>query len=391
MDVTVRLRLPENSIERGSFYVVKYDSSFYQGRPKRVLDTSEIIKVENFFCPITSLSVDSTMALQAGEYIVIPFTEAKDYAGPFTINAYSKDIDSIDFIKLPKSDKPEDTWTELSIEGQWTEQTAGGGDILTLAWTKNPQYVLTLTKSADVAIVLSQDNTAQSIGFYVIKQTDVNHQAVSYDEEIARTDGFKYTCSIGTKLPRLPGPGSYVIIPATFDPDIVGQFVVNIYSGDSDATLKFMDKQWNARKEITSEWTEQNSGGAPNFDTFAQNPQFSLKVSASPSNSAVSLLVQLIQDSVRFEEASIGFLILKRDPENKALLTQEEITEPSVAGKPNGWVQKMDVVCSLEVPETGGNYVIIPSTFKQGVTRPFQLIVYADTDIELSQIEGKQE
>jgi hypothetical protein len=55
MDVTLKLRQPESATIRASFCVVHYDE-FYNERCKVVLDQNEIVKVDNFFSPITAVS-----------------------------------------------------------------------------------------------------------------------------------------------------------------------------------------------------------------------------------------------------------------------------------------------------------------------------------------------
>eukprot|EP01113_Clastostelium_recurvatum_P034517 TRINITY_DN468_c0_g1_i3.p1 TRINITY_DN468_c0_g1~~TRINITY_DN468_c0_g1_i3.p1 ORF type:complete len:586 (+),score=151.09 TRINITY_DN468_c0_g1_i3:26-1783(+) len=396
MEVTLRLRLPESGVERGSFYVVRYDDKFYQGRKKVVMDNTEIIKVESFFCPITAYSVDSTMFLNAGDYIVVPFTEAKDFVGDFTINAYAKEMDGIDFVYLPKKEadadigKPGGRWAEKHLEGEWTAETAGGGDILTLAWSRNPQYLLTLSDTAEVAVVLSQEDNVKSIGFYVIKQQDSTHRAISYDNEVGRTDGFKYVCAIGAHFPRLVGPASYVIIPATFEPELTGAFRVSVYSSDPNMTLEPSTHGWKHSKQAEGKWEGATAGGAPNVETFINNPQFTLRVPPGPPG---PVLVQLVQEASRFEEASIGFLVVGRAADASGKVAQSDLfkqKDPSnpvltegIVAQPEGWVQKMDVLCRLALGEEGGQFVVIPSTFKAGVDRPFALLAYGDRELNL--------
>lgn len=56
-------------------------------------------------------------------------------------------------------------------------------------------------------------------------------------------------------------------------------------------------------------WTEGQAGGSPNNATFTNNPQYSL--SFKESDKPINILIQLVQESAHYEEASIGFLVIK--------------------------------------------------------------------------------
>jgi len=344
------------------------------------LDTTDIVKVENFFCPIIAHSVDSLQTYEAGEYAIIPFPEEPGYAGAFTINVHSKNMDAIDFVKLPKSEKH--TWKELSVQGEWREDSSGGGDILGLGWQKNPQFQLTLSRAGDAAVVLAQDDNNKSVGFYVIRHND-SHKAVEYTNEAEKTPSFKYSCSTGVKL-RALAAGSYVVIPATYEPGLTGPFQLLAYTDDNDSTFAPLVNEWKFRKEIKAEWKDKTSGGSPNNDTFTNNPQFGLTV--AQVDKPVHMLFQLVQEAAHFEETSIGFLVIKR-AEERARVEQGQITADSVFAKPEGWAPKIDVVCSATVnPDDTRTFIIIPSTFKPEINRSFQLVVYSDDEFSMEQL-----
>jgi hypothetical protein len=379
--ISVKLRLHEEAKTRASFYVVKYDD-FYNGRQKVVLDTSEIIKVDNFFCPISSQSVDATLDLDEGEYIVVPFPETPGYCGEFTLAVSTKDMDNIDLVKLPKSDNHK--WKEFELDGEWTEENSGGGDILGLEWRKNPQYLLTLTKASDVCIVLRQEENSMSIGFYIVKQIDVDKKVVDYEEEVAKTESFKSLCSTGVMIAKLP-EGNFVIIASTFEPGTKGKYHLYVYSDDHLSTVTPLTTEWCHRIELKGEWKDETAGGSPNNPTFTNNPQFRLCI--PQVDHGVKILVQLVQESSHFEETGIGFLVIKRSDEGKQRLGEGDVRPEDIRAKPAGWMQKIDVVCRTAI-EPGENrvYTIIPSTFKAGVNRSFYLNVFSDDQFLLDLI-----
>jgi len=379
-DVTIKLRQPEELIQRASFYVVHYDG-FYNGRRKVVLDTSEIVKIDNFFCPITAISVDSTMPLVKGRYLIIPYAETIGYTGAFTLAVSGKTMDDLDLYKIPKD--PAEDWHQMRLEGEWTDVTAGGGDILGLNWRKNPQYVLTLTRPSDVCVAIEQDENTRSIGLYVVKLVDKGKKVVDYSDEVGKTDSFKYLCSSGLKIPNLEA-GQYVVIPCTFDADVIGPFRIITYVNDGDAGFALLTGQWQHVKELKGAWEEGLAGGSPNNTTFTNNPQY--YITFPESDKPIDILFQLVQESAHYEEASIGFLVVKaKNQESKKLTAEDGFTTEDIFCKPEGWVPKVDVVCRATIApdQKDRTFVIIPSTFKPDIHRSFQLNVYSDGDFTL--------
>jgi len=380
-DVSIKLRQPEDSTQRASFYVVHYDE-FYNGKRKVILDTSEVVKIDNFFCPITALAVSSVMQLAKGRYVVIPYTETSPFNGSFTLAVATKNMDDIGFQKIPKN--PADDWKALRVAGEWTMSNSGGGDILGLNWRKNPQYQLQLTQQSDVCVAIEQDENLRSIGVYVVKQIDAGKKVVDYSEEVGKTDSFKYLCSSGLKIPKLEA-GSYVVIPCTFDAEVLGPFRLVAYVTDPNASLTIVDTEWKHAKEIKGAWTEGQAGGSPNnLNTFANNPQFYLEF--ADSDRPANILIQLVQESAHYEEASIGFLAIHAKNGSQRV-AGGEFTGEGVFCKPKGWVPKVDVVCRATIePSEPRKFVLIPSTFHPNVLRSFQLNVYADAEFSLEAI-----
>jgi len=267
--------------------------------------------------------------------------------------------------------------TSLRVEGEWTESTSGGGDILGLNWRKNPQYQLTLSQLSDVCVAIEQDENTRSIGIYVVKQIDVGKKVVDYDAEVGKTDSFKYLCSSGLKIPKLPA-GSYVLIPCTFDASVIGPFHLVTYVKDPIASIAKVEGEWKFTKELRAGWTEGLAGGSPNNITFTKNPQFALTF--QDTDHPVDILIQLVQESAHYEEASIGFVVVKPKNGVKKFEGEESFSNDDIFCKPEGWVPKVDVVCraTIAADQKDRTFIIIPSTFKPEVIRSFQLNVYSE-------------
>lgn len=378
-DVTIKLRQPEASQVRASFCVVHYDE-FYSERRKVILDQNEIVKIDNFVAPLVAVSVTSTMHISKGRYVVIPFTESVPATGDFTLAVSAKNMDDLSFYKIPKS--AAEDWDVLRLAGEWNAHTAGGGDILGLNWRKNPQYQLKIhAAKSDVCIVIEQDDITRCVGLYVVKQIDIGKKVVDYSDEVGKTDNFKFICSSGLKIPRLAA-GSYVIIPATYESEVFGPFRLAAYVNDPNASLGLITSEWNITKEVRGAWAEGLAGGSPNNTaTFTKNPHYALTF--RPSQNPFNILIQLVQESAHYEEASIGFIVVKT-PKVAKKIVGADLTNDDIYCKPEGWVPKVDVVCRATVePDHCRTFVIIPSTFRPDIFRSFQLNVYSDEDFSL--------
>jgi len=261
--------------------------------------------------------------------------------------------------------------------------TSGGGDILGLNWRKNPQYQLDFRMTSDVCVCIEQDENTRSIGIYVVKQIDVGKKVVDYSDEVGKTDSFKYLCSSGLKIPKQPA-GSYVIIPCTFDAEVLGPFRLRVYVNDPNATITIVETEWKRVKELRGSWMEGLAGGSPNNLTFTKNPQFALHF--SNTDHPVDILIQLVQESAHYEEASIGFLVVRaKEGEKKKVEEDDSFTQEDIFCKPEGWVPKVDVVCraTIALDQKDRTFIIIPSTFKPDIHRSFQLNVYAEGEFTL--------
>jgi hypothetical protein len=101
---------------------------------------------------------------------------------------------------------------------------------------------------------------------------DVGKKVVDYSEELGKTDSFKYLCSSkyplisplsiylvpnwiigGLKIPKLAA-GSYVVIPCTFDAEVLGPFRLVTYVTDPNASLTIVEAEWKHAKEVKV-WT----------------------------------------------------------------------------------------------------------------------------------------
>ncbi|CAH2061913.1 unnamed protein product, partial [Iphiclides podalirius] len=144
-------------------------------------------------------------------------------------------------------------WEMSVFEGEWVRGVTAGGcrNYLETFW-KNPQYTVTL-KDVDegddenkctIIVALMQKNRRSqrhqgleclTIGFAVYRLPDYGHVPRPLD-----LNYFKYNASVGRSQAFINlrevsarfklEPGSYVIVPSTFEPDEEGEFLLRVFS-----------------------------------------------------------------------------------------------------------------------------------------------------------------
>ncbi|KYR02538.1 calpain-like cysteine protease [Tieghemostelium lacteum] len=378
----IKLRQPKGIDQRVSFFVINYDS-FYNGSKKVILDTTnDIKKVDNFTCPIPASSIDCSIELEKGQYIIIPYAETFGFKGSYKLNIDSEKLDQLELNLLPKSEELQ--WKEITIDGLWKSENNGGADINVVTnWTKNPQYLFNLSKKSRACVLLSQDDNEKSIGFYVIKQVDQGKRAIEFRDTVGKTESFKFVCSAGCTMTL--EQGNYIVIPSTFDSGIEGAFHLTLFTDDREATFAPLTSEWKEVEQAKGTWVGKSAGGAPNNgEKFFHNPQFHLKV--EPSSEEQTLVIQLIQDSTIADE-SIGFVVLTREDHSKPQ-SADTFQNEMIFVKTNSWEQRNDISCKLIVkPDQSRDFTIIPSTFKEGVNRSFRIQVFSEISVNLDEIE----
>lgn len=158
-------------------------------------------------------------------------------------------------------------WHAQMFEGAWIRgSTAGGCRNNLQTFAMNPQYIITLTDPDDeddeenctVIVALMQKNKRSAkkyqmgsseltIGFAIyalrdgVYQSDpVGASSPRFRQQLLNTDFFKYNCSIArsptyinlrevTSRFKLP-PGTYAIIPSTFDKGEEGEFILRVWT-----------------------------------------------------------------------------------------------------------------------------------------------------------------
>ncbi|XP_061381006.1 calpain-B-like isoform X7 [Danaus plexippus] len=174
---------------------------------------------------------------------------------------FTSNFDRVEICNLnPDSLDPEECpegctkkWEMSVFEGEWVRGVTAGGcrNYLESFW-KNPQYTVTLKdpdeddaeNKCTIIVALMQKNRRSqrhqgleclTIGFAVYRLPDYGHVPKPLDVNF-----FKYNASVGRSQAFINlrevsarfkfEPGSYVIVPSTFEPDEEGEFLLRVFS-----------------------------------------------------------------------------------------------------------------------------------------------------------------
>ncbi|KAL1529927.1 hypothetical protein AB1Y20_000855 [Prymnesium parvum] len=322
----------------------------------------------------------------------------------------------------------EPAWYRYEVEGAWTAENAGGCFNFP-EWRKNPQYEIVTGESTDAIFMLMQPDprltspTAgldlahkkggdeggpafKKIGLYVMRGHQRMRRKVLYDsEEIEGDDVVDSTPFISYREVQcntmdeeseapLPAYQRFVLCPSTFAPGELIDFRMIIY------TDKPLDQPPEALPRLNElsvrhAWTERTAGGCRNYSTWRKNDQFLLRLSA---NSRASVVMHRANAGVNAGDTAlfsnrkakssskkrknsdatnflIGFVVAQTDLGSRKKLT---ISEEEVIDK-TAYTNNMEVSREF-ISDSGGEFVVVPSTFEPGKLAEFSLVVYTDDE-----------
>ena len=347
---------------------------------------------------------------------IIPALDVSGKENTFTLNVLcdvdstfeciSEPIQSSDFKSLLPTPSSERGWTALTRESSWNMNTAGGCYPNFSSWRFNPQFNISLNEDdlnilihlysimsyeqkKNVSFYVTDDGTLRvravarlarnfgdesiALGFYVFQNEGLsNNLIVVKDSQIISRSDYVQGSVVSSEfwLEFSPNILSYVLIPSTFAPSIVGSFTVNLFS---PVNLRFDEivssLQWKI-KSNNGAWTSANAGGCRNFPSWATNPQFLLK-----ANKSSPVVIILSQDATDDPAAflPIGFYVINKDGDN--------------VGK-GAFSRIMEVSCQINLDVNQAPYIIVPCTFDPQRFGNFTLMVYTpESTVDLSNVK----
>lgn len=165
----------------------------------------------------------------------------------------------------------------------------------------------------------------------------------------------------------------YTVVPSQ---DMLAQikhtFSLFVFS-HSRLTLSGAPSRFSERNTVHSRWTVDNAGGNGNSPTYAQNPQFTLRLR---SKSPICILLETLT-----KDLYVNVRLVHGRGKRVAAVSARDIIADSADYRPNY------ALAELVGPLDAGTYTIICGTFEAGQTGDFTLHVEADVPVELNAIE----
>lgn len=129
-------------------------------------------------------------------------------------------------------------WEKTVYLGEWDAQTSGGCCNYP-SWNKNPQYWLKIPQPTQMFFHLSREDGrmhgrpifTEAIGCYIFHERDIHKRKVhrfpndTYSQPL-------FIASREYSFSAVMEPGSYLLVPCTFDPGQVGRFFLSVYAED---------------------------------------------------------------------------------------------------------------------------------------------------------------
>ena len=135
------------------------------------------------------------------------------------------------------------TWSESIVYGKWSRPNRAGGCVnFKGTFTDNPQYMFEIKHDSDKPdeILINLDQTSlrclgknnHTIGFMIMKVEE--NRKYRIHKAKPKTASSTFINSRSVFLRQTLSNGRYIIIPSTYDPQIEGDFLLRIYSDESN-------------------------------------------------------------------------------------------------------------------------------------------------------------
>lgn len=308
------------------------------------------------------------------------------------------------------------------VRGSWTEKNCGGSAAYA-SWRQNPQFHLRVHKAMDVHLYLTQHMHAgnvEHLGWYIVRSDD-GRPVMRLSQSRLMNNDFKFRKRSEISSGRLQlAPGSYLVIPCTYEPGKLGSFTLTAQVHTA-AHIDFELVEQPFSRLFNNKWTNDSAGGCLNHPTWIKNPKYSLVVprptqltfilsvpaSSSSSSSTSSSLAHAIglttprsarsqslaptpnsgtssganAPAAAAEDPFIGFYLFKGVKINAARLSRKDLV-----GRTKHFTDAREVIETVRLEP--GAYILVPCTYLPHILSPFNVQIHADGDLDsVAQIE----
>lgn len=283
--------------------------------------------------------------------------------------------------------------------GAWTPETSGGSAAFP-SWRINQQFHLKVYQPMDLHLYLTQHSGApEFLGCYIVRSDDGRHVMHLSRKRLINNDlKFRKRLEIASGRLQLT-PGSYIIIPATYEPGIHMNFTLSLLTqaDQRDYTLDLVRVPF--MKAFDGEWAAGTAGGCMNHGSWIRNPKYALTVttpsnisfvlglpptlassssahgsSAAPTAAPSSTLAPTSPRS-QHDDPFVGFYLFRGNITNAARLTRKDLV-----GRTKHFTDSRDVLESIQLEP--GAYVLVPCTYQPNVHAKYHIQIHADFPLD---------
>uniref|UniRef100_A0A6B2KYK4 Calpain catalytic domain-containing protein n=1 Tax=Arcella intermedia TaxID=1963864 RepID=A0A6B2KYK4_9EUKA len=273
----------------------------------------------------------------------------------------------------------------LMFEHEWNKQSAGGCSNHD-TWRNNDQWAITVPKKTDMFICLMQpdqrmlqgkEDYSASIGFNLFAADNSRKLATPDPGKIAQKCNYSPSRDVAAWV--TVNPGDYVLSPTTFKPGQTMPYYLHIFSFHPVEVDLIGDGPGNAAAFAKGKWSGKTSGGCFNHQTWINNPKYLLKFGKTGT---IDVEINLIQGPKA--TCFVGLYIFGGYQDGKGLAQNQCVKQLQCTNK-------NEISVSVQMPTQGGDYVIMPVTFKPGETNEFDLLIQTKEKVTLFELEGNMQ
>jgi hypothetical protein len=327
------------------------------------------------FAPMPMNTVTATVS-EAEQYVVVPSTFEGGAHGKFTVTVFSDSPVVASVVPQPWP------WRETYIDGEWTEQSAGGSPDDEIQYRRNPRFLLTphsslLDRPLLSMITITQPEAAplNEIGFvlYRLGWMEVSEEpewTLDADYALFRSQ-VAAEQQVLTEVRLLEGPEEFeqfVIVPITKTAGKTGKFTIRVmYNAPVQCTLRAAP-QWQHTR-LSGEWLGDSAGGSANHTSWVRNPHFHI---ARPDKETV-VHIFLRQDGAEKDTPVANLLNI-----GMYVLVKKGKAASAVAKIPFSPIRENTIMAVLDPAKHEQGFWLAPATFEPKREGKFTIDVYAN-------------
>ncbi|CDS12974.1 hypothetical protein LRAMOSA05158 [Lichtheimia ramosa] len=300
------------------------------------------------------------------EYTIVASQHEKAQSLYFTLRAWS--LAPINLAEVPMRYSIEE-----KIVGQWTEQTAGG-NASKPTYLNNPQWKIDIPApeeyAADAGLLLMLEAPKSFAVHLMLVEGGKRVSSVSVRDVLAESGPYRHGFCY-CELAHIAS-GSYTVVASTFEPDLIGQFILTVASNIKIHTESIpAEGAGMFRKVLHGEWICGYSAmGCPSYGHYGNNPRYHLEI-----RELTTVKVRLQANKIE-PVPSINVTIFEKHPTD--LFGREVATSGPYTNVVQG-VATSEVVLSQN--QTG--YIIVLATHEKNIAGEFTATLYSDRPVNV--------